>query len=200
MAARVFRLVPVAFAFALAGLATAACAIAAPKPDVAGVPLWPFAGTIGHTAATYETAPAAETTRDALEAALFARVNADRADHGLPPVAADTATQQTARVRAAAQAGPPRQALSHDDALGPLAFRRLLVEAGVPFSLAGENLARPRIAPGADAAQLAVEAERALMASATHRENILESRFNRLAVGAAQGADGQVVFAQIFRG
>jgi uncharacterized protein YkwD len=200
MAARAFRLAPAALAFALAGLATAACAIAAPRSGMAGVPPWSFAAGAGHTAPTHETTAATETARESLEAALFARVNADRAEHGLPPVAADAAMHETARFRAAAQVEPSRQALSHDDALGPLAFRRLLVEAGVPFSLAGENLARPRVAPGAGAAQLAAEAERALMASATHRENILEPRFDRLAVGAAQVTDGQVVFAQIFRG
>ncbi|HEU5318568.1 MAG TPA: CAP domain-containing protein, partial [Chloroflexota bacterium] len=132
-----------------------------------------------------------------LEAALLERVNADRAAHGLRPVVLDAQLLGTARARAADQVGAA--ALSHDDAAGPLAFRRRLREAGVVFSLAGENLARPRVAPGAGAAQVAANAETALMASATHRENILEPRFDRMAVGAARGADGQVVFAQIFR-
>ena len=136
-------------------------------------------------------------SREALEAALFARVNADRAAHGVRPVAPDGRLLETARARAAAQVGAA--ALSHDDAAGPLAFRRLLREEGVSFSLAGENLARPRVRNGVSAAQLAAEAERALMASATHRENILEPSFDRMAVGVARGADGQVVFAQIFR-
>jgi uncharacterized protein YkwD len=133
-----------------------------------------------------------------LEAALLERVNADRAAHGLRPVVFDAQLLETARARAADQVGAA--ALSHDDATGPLAFRRRLRDAGLAFALAGENLARPHVARDAGAVQAASVAETALMASATHRENILEPRFDRVAVGAARGADGQIVFAQIFRG
>ena len=39
----------------------------------------------------------------------------------------------------------------------------------------------------------------ALMNSPTHRANILEPTFNRLAIGSAIGPDGRLAFAEIFR-
>jgi uncharacterized protein YkwD len=139
---------------------------------------------------------------------LFSRVNADRAAHGLRPVAYAPELLETARVRAAAQLKPVQKTgekaagrwigmgLTHDDAVGPLAFQRLLRERQIGFKLAGENLARPHLSSGSGSP--AEAAERALMLSATHRENILEPSYDRMAVGVARGADGQVVFAQIF--
>jgi uncharacterized protein YkwD len=41
--------------------------------------------------------------------------------------------------------------------------------------------------------------EQALMRSPSHRQNILEPTFNRIAIGAATDSSGRVVFAQIFR-
>jgi uncharacterized protein YkwD len=129
----------------------------------------------------------------ALELELFARVNADRAAHGLPPVALDAAALAVARARAADQL--PLPALSHHDAAGDLVFVRLLGEAGVAYELAGENLARVT-----DSAAAAAEhAEHALMDSPTHRANILDPSFDQLAVGVATSSSGHVVFAQIFR-
>ena len=144
-------------------------------------------------------------TPESFEAALLARVNADRAAHGLRAVVFDPELLPAARARAAAQT--PGKALSHSElagtgagtGAGALAFQRLLDEARVRYSVAGENLARPRVAPDADAARTAEAAERALMASATHRQNILDPAFDRAAVGMTRLPDGQIVFAQIFR-
>ena len=85
--------------------------------------------------------------------------------------------------------------LTHYDATGKVAIQGLLATAKTSYSLAGENLARLR-AEDADAAQ---QAEVALMNSPTHRKNILEPRFNRLAVGLVRAPDGRLIFAQIFR-
>ena len=41
--------------------------------------------------------------------------------------------------------------------------------------------------------------EQALMQSPTHRHNILEPTFDRMAVGMAEGPNGQVAFVEIFR-
>ena len=49
------------------------------------------------------------------------------------------------------------------------------------------------------AAGATIRVHQALMASPTHRANILESRFSRLAVGGTSDAQGQLVFAEIFR-
>ena len=61
--------------------------------------------------------------------------------------------------------------------------------------LAGENLARLY---GPDDATVS-RAEDALMRSPTHRANILEPSFNRMAIGASLDGNGRIIFAQIFR-
>lgn len=126
-----------------------------------------------------------------IERALLDQVNADRTAHGLAPLLPDPEIVAVARTRAAAQTSLP--ALSHYDASGKVAIQGML--AGTTYNLAGENLARLR----ADDAQAAQQAEVALMNSPTHRKNILEPRFNRLAIGLARTPDGRLIFAQIFR-
>ncbi len=46
---------------------------------------------------------------------------------------------------------------------------------------------------------MAERVEAALMDSPTHRDNILEPAFTRLAIGVAADASGRVALAQIFR-
>jgi uncharacterized protein YkwD len=127
------------------------------------------------------------------EQALLDMTNADRAQNGLPPVAFDPASLQVARVRATAQI--PDGPLSHYNNLGEIAFVGLLADAGVQYTLAGENLARA----GGQEPTIVQRLNDALMNSPTHRANILEPSFNRLAVGAASGPDGRIAFAEIFR-
>jgi uncharacterized protein YkwD len=127
------------------------------------------------------------------EQALLDLTNADRTSHGLAPLQLDMATLRVARVRAAAQI--PDGPLSHYNNLGEVAFVGLLGDAGVSYVLAGENLARAT----AQDANVVARLDQALMNSPTHRANILEPSFNRLAVGAASGPDGRLAFAQIFR-
>ena len=128
-----------------------------------------------------------------IEQALLDQVNADRAAHGLAPLQADPEVTAIARTRAAAQLSAP--SLTHYDASGKVAIQGLLAGANTTYSLAGENLARLR----AEDAEAAAQAEVALMNSPTHRKNILEPRFNRLAVGLVRAPDGRLIFAQIFR-
>jgi uncharacterized protein YkwD len=134
------------------------------------------------------------TTPTAQEQALLDLTNTDRARDGLPPVAFDQATLRVARLRAAAQI--PDGPLSHYNTLGELAFVGLLGDAGVSYGLAGENLAR---ATSGQDSGVVPRLNDALMNSPTHRANILEPSFNRLAVGAASGPDGRLAFAEIFR-
>jgi uncharacterized protein YkwD len=129
----------------------------------------------------------------AQEQALLDLTNADRSRNGLPPLAFDPASLGVARVRAAAQI--PDGPLSHYNSLGEIAFVGLLGDAGVQYSLAGENLARAQ----AQDSGIVQRLDEALMNSPTHRANILEPSFNRLAVGAAVGPDGRLAFAEIFR-
>jgi uncharacterized protein YkwD len=207
---------PLLVGIGLAGLLGAACAApvtttfsgtASPQLALGGVGSWGGAGSVGAGpgATTEPVVRASVETQEALEAELFAQVNADRVARGLRPVVFDLELVEMARARAAAQTGMGNAAgLSHDDGVGSLAFRRLLQEKRIAFALAGENLARPHVARGTGepplggAVEVAAQAERTLMASATHRENILEPSFTRLGVGLAREADGQVVFAQIF--
>ena len=127
------------------------------------------------------------------ESALFALTNADRTAGGLAPVRLDTQVLAIARERAAEQL--PLVQISHFDADGNLVFEQLLLQSGVTYRLAGENLARVT-GPEASAAELA---EQGLMGSQSHRDVILEPSFDYLAVGAAVDSVGRVVFVQIFR-
>jgi len=127
------------------------------------------------------------------ELALLDLTNAERASNGLASVTFDQTMLRVARARAAAQI--PDRPLSHYNSLGDLAFVGLLAEAGVSYSLAGENLAR---AAPADATVVA-HLNDALMNSPTHRANILEPTFNRLAIGEAAPSIQRVAFAEIFR-
>lgn len=128
-----------------------------------------------------------------LEASLFDYVNAERAANGLAPVEFDPDLLPIARERAAEQV--PLVGLSHYDAAGQLVFVTLLGAAGLEYRLAGENLARL----GGDPRTAAARADWALMNSPTHRANILEPSFNRLAIGEATDGAGHIIFAQIFR-
>jgi uncharacterized protein YkwD len=130
-----------------------------------------------------------------MEQALLDATNADRAANGLPALDFDPETLDIAHQRAAGQMGPNN--LSHYDADGRLAFVVMLNSAGLRYGLAGENLARSSTS-GSDVVDLI---EEALMKSPTHRKNILEKRFNRVAIGVATDpSSGRVAFAEIFRG
>jgi uncharacterized protein YkwD len=128
-----------------------------------------------------------------VEQALLDLTNADRVANGLAPLEFDPETLLIARERAASQLGTP--ALSHYDANGELAFAHLLTEARVPYELAGENLARA----SAGDSTVTQRIEQALMASDSHRKNILEQTFKRVAIGAASDPDGQIAFAELYR-
>jgi uncharacterized protein YkwD len=128
------------------------------------------------------------------EQALIDLTNADRQANGLEPVQFDADTLPIARQRAEEQLGS--QSLNHYDANGQLVFAALLGQANVSYGLAGENLAR---ASSTDA-NVTSRVEQALMQSPTHRKNILEQRFHRLAIGAATDTTtGQIAFAEVYR-
>jgi uncharacterized protein YkwD len=128
------------------------------------------------------------------EQALLDLTNADRVANGLEPLEFDAETFAIARQRAASQLGP--QSLSHYDASGELVFVRLLADAQVTYQLAGENLARA----SGDDPTVTQRIEEALMKSPTHRQNILDGTFHRVAIGAATDpVTGQISFAELYR-
>lgn len=132
-------------------------------------------------------------TMVAPELALIDETNRDRAAVGLRRLAPDPELIALARTRASAQVG--RSTLSHLDDGGALAFLSLIQRAGLRHQVAGENLVR---LPG-PVGTAPPRAERALMSSPTHRANILDPRYGRLAIGMADDRDGRVIFAQLFR-
>jgi uncharacterized protein YkwD len=129
----------------------------------------------------------------AVEQAMLDLTNADRVANGLDPLEFDPQTLAIARERAQSQLGTPR--LSHYDANGELAFVHLLTDADISFQLAGENLARA----AADDESVTPRVEQALMKSPTHRKNILERTFTRVAIGSATDGQGQITIAEVYR-
>jgi uncharacterized protein YkwD len=127
------------------------------------------------------------------EQSLFELTNADRVANGLDPLADDPAMLDVARQRAASQLGTA--ALTHYDSDGSLTFVHLLASAQIGYQLAGENLARASTFD----ATVTERIEQALMRSPTHRKNILEKQFGRVAIGVATDPSGQITFAEIYR-
>jgi uncharacterized protein YkwD len=128
------------------------------------------------------------------EQALIDQTNADRAANGVDALVFDPDTLEIARQRAATQLGS--QNLDHYDSSGQLIFSQLLGQAHLLYGLAGENLARATSADG----NIVQRIEEALMQSPTHRKNILEAAFKRVAIGAATDSHtGQIAFAEIYR-
>src|SRR6266851_278111 len=128
-----------------------------------------------------------------VEQAMLDLTNADRVSNGLDPLEFDPETLTIARARAASQLGTP--ALTHYDANGDLAFVHLLADAHIGYALAGENLARA----GSADATVTSRVEQALMKSPTHRRNILERTFTRVAIGSATDGQGQLTIAEVYR-
>jgi uncharacterized protein YkwD len=126
------------------------------------------------------------------EGALFRLINRDRVENGQQELLFAPDLLEVARQRARDQAG--LAALSHHDADGRVAVVDLIKEAGVSYRLVGENLARF----GGDEASRVSRAEAALMRSPGHRSNILNDRFQYIAVGAYPDSRGNTVFVQIF--
>lgn len=127
------------------------------------------------------------------EQALLDLTNADRVANGLEPLDLDADALPVARERAEDQLGAP--GLSHYGAEGQLVFARLLDDAQLTYQLAGENLARTSAADSGTTQRV----EEALMQSPTHRKNILEPGFKRVAIGAATDGQGQLAFAEVYR-
>ncbi len=177
--------------FALGALFALVAFSSGPRAEVAGTSLGPMSWV--QTAASPTPALSTPAQPHPVERALFDLVNADRARNHLPALTVDLSLLPVARSRADSQLadGP----LNHYDSHGQLAFVPMLAGSGISYTLAGENLAR---SSGPDSG-VVQRVEDALMRSPTHRKNILDPTFTRLAVGAAWDQSGHVTFAQIFR-
>ena len=164
-----------------------------PESGPDGQPASPSTAETSSTAG--EPEPASLPVLTEIERSLFDAANRDRTSTGLPALTVDPILIPIARLRAKDQVF--RTVLSHLDDSGALGFVRLIQHARIPYADAGENLVRLTVTLPLETA--GTRAEHALMQSATHRANILDPRYGRLAVGLATDATGRLVFAQLFR-
>ncbi|HEV2123851.1 MAG TPA: CAP domain-containing protein [Chloroflexota bacterium] len=126
-----------------------------------------------------------------LETHFLDLLNADRQAHGLEPLQFDTELASVARWRSEDMA--QRDYFSHD--IGGYMVFQVLKDRGIAYRVAGENLAYNT--HGAN--ETAPAAERALMASPTHRDNILRADYTHVGVGVAVGPDGKYLYTQLFK-
>jgi uncharacterized protein YkwD len=128
-----------------------------------------------------------------LEADLIGRLNAERANAGLPALAVDADLVTIARVRSSDMAA--RNYFSHTSPEGQTAFT-LLDQWGITYSWAGENLARNNYPLD----QTVAVAVHDLMASPPHRANMLNPNYTRVGVGYAEDGSGMRYYTIVFVG
>jgi uncharacterized protein YkwD len=126
--------------------------------------------------------PPAAPVGNSLEGQLLQRHNAERSAVGLPPLAFDDRLAQVARVRANDMVSAGY--FGHTSPSGQTAFT-LLGQYGIPYGLAGENLARNNYPEN----QSVDTAMTGFMNSATHRANILEGRFTTAGIALVHAGD-----------
>lgn len=114
-------------------------------------------------------------------------VNNERAKEGLAPLSVDKNVQAAAQVRAV----ECEQSFSHTRPNGS-SFSTALVEQGVSYRRAGENIAWGQRSPE--------EVVNAWMNSEGHRANIMNSNFTKIGVGYYQNANGVKYWSQLFIG
>lgn len=113
-----------------------------------------------------------EALRDGFEYQLFDLTNATRVNHGLNALVWDEGAREPARAHSTDMA--ENQFFSHTN-LADQTFSDRLIEAGITFRLAGENLAYGQFS--------SIFAHQGLMNSIGHRENILHSGFMKIGIG-----------------
>jgi uncharacterized protein YkwD len=118
-------------------------------------------------------------------AALLRMVNQARATEQSPPLVRDPALDALAQAHAEAMRRTRR--IAHDAGDGDPKTR--VEAANLDILAAGENVAH-----ALDVAR----AHRALWASPSHRENLLEPRFDRIGIGMALDSDGSIWVCEVF--
>lgn len=112
-------------------------------------------------------------------------VNIERAKYGIAPVAEDVRYQVCADIRAEELT----RYFSHTRPDGR-DCASVLADYGVRYRHMGENAAMGHDTPA--------DVVAGWMTSDGHRANLLDSRYNHLAVGCRQGADGELYWIQLF--
>ena len=161
----------------------APAAPAAPSEPIAGVPPQPEA------AAVVTRPPAGAFT--SRELGLFDAMNEERLARGLPALIAKETLTDVARLRSEEMTRMGYFAHFYSGGTSAYEFLR---QAGARFSTAGENLAKV----GGGESESVATAIKALMASPTHRANILNPDFARVGVGAVTNDAGITIFTMIY--
>lgn len=126
----------------------------------------------------------------ALEADLFAEVNAVRAQHHLIPLERSPALDQVARGHSNDMAR--RNYMSHENPEGSNPVDRIQRGIVSGFTLAAENLGKTnRSDPN-------TEIIRSWLASPEHRRNLLAPPFNTTGIGIARANDGSLLYTQLY--
>jgi len=128
------------------------------------------------------------------EALSLSLINSERADHGLRPLALDPLLTEVARRHSADMAErhyfshltPPPTSLDPLDRYAQALGRR-------PEGVVGENIARTDL-------PLMGKIHEGLLASPTHRANLLDMEYTRAGVGIYALDDGRVWLTQLFCG
>lgn len=123
---------------------------------------------------------------------MFQSHNVQRGNNGVAALAIDAELVGIARQRSQTMADT--NCFSHT-ACGPTAFD-LMGSIGYSYQIAGENIARNNY-PDSQTVQVAMDG---FMASTGHRNNILDSRYTKVGIGVAFGANGMKYFTVIFAG
>jgi len=123
---------------------------------------------------------------------MFSSHNQQRANNGAAALALDAELVAVARQRSETMA--ETNCFSHT-ACGPTAFD-LLGNIGYFYQIAGENIARNNY-PDSQTVDVAMNG---FMNSAGHRANILDTRYTKVGIGLAFGANGMKYFTVIFAG
>lgn len=141
--------------------------------------------------ATAGPAAAAAVALDAREQGLLEAMNARRASAGLSPLAVSAALTGVARTRSSDMLA--NGYFAHSSPSGQTWYS-LLSSLGLSYSAGGENLAKV----SGDAVTSVSTAIEALMASPTHRANILNPAYRVVGVGAAVQGDSLTILTSIF--
>ena len=123
---------------------------------------------------------------------MFSSHNQQRANNGAAALSLDAELVAVARQRSETMA--ETNCFSHT-ACGPTAFD-LLGNIGYFYQIAGENIARNNY-PDSQTVDVAMNG---FMNSAGHRANILDTRYTKVGIGLAFGANGMKYFTVIFAG
>jgi uncharacterized protein YkwD len=142
-------------------------------------------------AAPVATAPAVSSNIASLERRAFELINAQRRSRGQQPLAWDAELARLARSHSENMARS--DVFNHTEPGGVTMVDRARAQGIRGWSALGENIAYNQ---GYDD-PAAFVAER-WMVSAKHRENLLNSRWTRSAIGVAIARDGRVFFTQVF--